>query len=192
MLSKLLASNPAYSDALAEQVLEQYVKIHRNRISRLESYGIELDDILQEMRITLWRQWNRWKPGGKINLQCWLSYRMRDALRTLEQTHFKRQPPSEQVSTEDLTEEQVDRIIDTDSPETFALIERREDLLHALSRLNHQQVACVALRYGLGYPIEDTARIIHLTPKQAKAQLHEALQKLSSFLQPPAPEGLQQ
>jgi RNA polymerase sigma factor (sigma-70 family) len=84
VLSRLLRGNPCYEEHLAEQVLQEYLRIHRHTIDQLCARGWDYDDVVQELRIKLWYHWQRFQPG-KVRLQQWLSWRMRHTLKNLQQ-----------------------------------------------------------------------------------------------------------
>lgn len=99
-LSELLRNNPPYSDALAGQVLTQYLRMKHGVIERLHWMGADYDDVEQELRIELWQAWTRW--DGRIPLQRWLSYKVDYKLRQLARAcaiHRRKMPT---VSWEDL------------------------------------------------------------------------------------------
>ena len=83
VLSRLLQGNPCYEEHLAEQVLQEYLRIHRHNIDQLCTRGWDYDDVVQELRIKLWYHWQRFQPG-KVRLQQWLSWRMRHTLKNLQ------------------------------------------------------------------------------------------------------------
>ncbi len=83
-LRSLLMGAPPYDEHLAEQVLTHYLRIFRRRVDELLARGCELEDVVQEMRITLWREWMRYDPERGYPLQTWLSYKLDYTLRELK------------------------------------------------------------------------------------------------------------
>lgn len=81
MLEELLQGDPDYEERLAEQVLAEYLRIHQSRIDGLIRCGIDYDDVVQELRIALWRAWVRFDQKKGFELRRWLSYKMDYALR---------------------------------------------------------------------------------------------------------------
>ncbi len=84
-LSELLRDNPGYDEGLAERVLDEYTRIFERRIRELVLSGYEREDVVQEMRIALWRAWSRYDAGRKYPLRTWLTYKLDYALRSLAQ-----------------------------------------------------------------------------------------------------------
>lgn len=89
MLKHLLRNNPPFSDSLGEQVLREYMRIHRGAVDALCQMGCDREDVEQELRIHLWMQWKRYQPGS-ITLQQWLSWRMRHKVRSMLRNEQKR------------------------------------------------------------------------------------------------------
>lgn len=87
-LDALLQGNPAYSDALAESVLQHYLRFKHATIARLQSMGMDSEDVEQELRIALWKAWQSYT--GQIALRRWLSWKLDYRLRDLERTCAKR------------------------------------------------------------------------------------------------------
>lgn len=90
-VATLLRGNPAYSDALAEQVLQHYLRIHLGYVKFLVyELNIPYEDVEQEIRIALWRQWTRYQHNSRVTLQQWLSWRIRHAFKSLVRKHLQR------------------------------------------------------------------------------------------------------
>ncbi|GIV18720.1 MAG: hypothetical protein KatS3mg023_0471 [Armatimonadota bacterium] len=103
-LKTLLEGNPAYSDRIAEQVLAQYLRIHTGYVNYLVlKLGIPPEDVEQELRIALWRQWTRYNPDSKVSLQQWLSWRIRHHFKSIMRTYLHRRLPT--VSLESIIED---------------------------------------------------------------------------------------
>lgn len=100
-LDALLRDNPAYDDALAERVLEHYLRFKHASIARLQSMGMDGEDVEQELRIALWKAWKAWT--GQIALRRWLSWKLDYRLRDLERTCAKQLQRIPVVSLEDLS-----------------------------------------------------------------------------------------
>lgn len=90
MIAHSLKDNPPYDAHLAEQVLSEYLRIHRGAISSLIALGCDPADVEQELRIHLWMQWVRYRAGGGVSLQQWLSWRMRHKLRSMIRSELRR------------------------------------------------------------------------------------------------------
>lgn len=99
-LDTLLQDNPAYEDALAEKVLEHYLRVRHPQVARLNSMGMDMGDIEQELRIALWKAWSAWT--GQIVLRRWLSWKMDYCLRDLERACAKQLRRFQVVSLEAL------------------------------------------------------------------------------------------
>lgn len=90
MLSQLLSNNPTFEETLAEKVLNDYLRIHRGAVDALCKMGCDYDDVVQELRIHLWRQWCRYNRYGTQSLQQWLSWRMRHKVKSMLRNERKR------------------------------------------------------------------------------------------------------
>lgn len=99
-LDTLLQDNPAYSDALAEQVLQHYLRFKHASILRLQKMGMDSDDVEQELRIALWKAWQSYK--GHISLRKWLSWKLDYRLRDLQRHYARHLQGLQVVSWEDL------------------------------------------------------------------------------------------
>lgn len=89
MIAHKLKDNPPYDPVLAEQVLSEYLRIHRGAVASLVGLGCDPADVEQELRIHLWRQWTRYRVGG-VSLQQWLSWRMRHKIRSMIRSELRR------------------------------------------------------------------------------------------------------
>lgn len=71
-----------YDEELAEEILQQYLNVYSPVIARLCALGEDRDDLIQELRIALWKAWTRW--DGRISLRRWVSWKLRWLLREQE------------------------------------------------------------------------------------------------------------
>ena len=71
-----------YDERLAEEILQQYLNVYAPIINRLCALGEDRDDLIQELRIALWRAWSKW--DGRISLRRWISWKLRWLLREQE------------------------------------------------------------------------------------------------------------
>ncbi|GIV17101.1 MAG: hypothetical protein KatS3mg022_2536 [Armatimonadota bacterium] len=99
-LDALLQGNPAYDDALADGVLQHYMRFKHSAIARLQSMGMDADDVEQELRIALWKAWSTWT--GQIALRRWLSWKLDYRLRDMERNCAKQLQRLKIVYLEDL------------------------------------------------------------------------------------------
>jgi DNA-directed RNA polymerase specialized sigma24 family protein len=77
-----------YDEKLAEEILQQYTNVYSPIINRLCGLGVDRDDLIQELRIALWRAWSRW--DGRISLRRWISWKLRWLLREHERKAIAR------------------------------------------------------------------------------------------------------
>ncbi len=105
-LNALLQGNPVYSDALAEQVLQQYLRVHKGYIRYLvETLCVPPEDVVQDLRITLWRQWTRYQQNSNISLKQWLSWRIRHHFKSTIRKELRRISRIPTVSLEAILED---------------------------------------------------------------------------------------
>jgi RNA polymerase sigma factor (sigma-70 family) len=71
-----------YDERLAEEILQQYINVYSPVINRLCGLGVDRDDLIQELRIALWKAWTKW--DGRISLRRWISWKLRWYLREAE------------------------------------------------------------------------------------------------------------
>jgi DNA-directed RNA polymerase specialized sigma24 family protein len=100
-LDTLLQGNPAYDDALAEAVLQHYLRFKHATIARLQSMGMDADDVEQELRLALWKAWSGW--NGQIALRRWLSWKLDYRLRDMERNCAKQLQRLKIVYLEDIS-----------------------------------------------------------------------------------------
>jgi len=77
-----------YDERLAEEILQQYINVYSPVINRLCALGADRDDLIQELRIALWKAWVRW--DGRISLRRWISWKLRWLLREQERKAISR------------------------------------------------------------------------------------------------------
>jgi len=77
-----------YDEKLAEEILQQYINIYAPIINRICAIGADRDDLIQELRIALWKAWVRW--DGRISLRRWISWKLRWWLREAERKTIAR------------------------------------------------------------------------------------------------------
>ena len=77
-----------YDERLAEEILQQYLNVYAPVINRLCALGEDRDDLIQELRIALWRAWSKW--DGRISLRRWASWKLRWYLREAERKAITR------------------------------------------------------------------------------------------------------
>jgi DNA-directed RNA polymerase sigma subunit (sigma70/sigma32) len=77
-----------YDERLAEEILQQYINVYAPIINRICSIGVDRDDLIQELRIALWKAWVRW--DGRIGLRRWISWKLRWLLREIERKAITR------------------------------------------------------------------------------------------------------
>lgn len=73
-----------WDEQAVESLIERHIAGRWHRIQRLLERGYERDDILQELRIALWRAAQRWRADRNAPLMKWLAYRIDYTLRNLE------------------------------------------------------------------------------------------------------------
>lgn len=105
-IDALLQGNPQYDDALAERVLSHYLRFKHANIMRLQSMGLDAEDVEQELRIALWKAWTAW--SGQIALRRWLSWKLDYRLRDLERNCAKQLARLPLISLEDHLHEGAD------------------------------------------------------------------------------------
>jgi DNA-directed RNA polymerase specialized sigma24 family protein len=77
-----------YDEKLAEEILQQYINVYSPVINRLCALGEDRDDLIQELRIALWKAWTRW--DGRIGLRRWVSWKLRWLLHEIERKAISR------------------------------------------------------------------------------------------------------
>jgi len=70
-LKELLADNPAWSEPLSEQVLQQYLQLRYHRLGDPISV-LGREEVEQLLRIRLWELWSRFDSARGAPLYQWL------------------------------------------------------------------------------------------------------------------------
>jgi RNA polymerase sigma-70 factor (ECF subfamily) len=162
---------------LDPQVLSEIHEIYFTKIFEYVRYRVSdealAEDLASETFLRLLDAVHD-KKGPNSSIRGWLF----GTASNLVSDHFRQHYREDEQLTEDISEFQK-----IDAGDSFKRFEQQDYLNNALKQLTQEQQHVIALRFGSGMSIEETARVLEKNENAVKAMQFRAIRSLRSELE---------
>lgn len=168
---------------MKKKIFKNFLNQHKNSIFSYAIYLLhnkeDAEDVIQEVFIKLWKNWNRIQPGKhfswimKVTHNCCI-----DKIRKRKNFQFSDQP----VDSLDMSNSNDYSNVILNPEKQYAIIEKQEMLYSALKKLPEKQKNILLMHYFLDMKIKTISETLDIKESTIKVTLFRSRKTLRTLL----------